>query len=315
MRKILSALICLTLVYACSSSRQFSPSPEVAEEKAAYNAGNAEVRNSGDIIENTENENTENENKQTSTTQFLTSSIDDYFDNIVPQIPDSIIHALDSTLSKVENDTATMKFLTRYIFNKYLRRINSNDNMKMTGLENIVIHIIDNYYVSGKVDIDDAEFVAEIAEYANKNRATLIGQQAKNLKMETVNGGAEALYDIDSPYILLCFFDASCAHCRHEIPEIYKIFKKFKNKGLSGFCVYTRDDKKEWLEFITEYKLTDWINAWDPTNENDFRIAYSLYYIPQVYVLDKNKKIVGHRLESASLAQLLNQIIKNKDNQ
>jgi peroxiredoxin len=280
MVKILVALICLACVYACSSSRQFSP---VVEKKATYSPGNVD-------------------------------SIDSYFDNNVPQITDSIIRAVDSALSKVENDTATMKFLTRYIFDKYLRLINSNDSSKMMGLENIVIHIIDNYYLSGKVDIDDAKFVGEIAEYADKNRATLIGQQAKNLKMETINGGAEALYDIDSPYILLCFFDASCAHCQHEIPEIYKIFKKFKNRGLSGFCVYTRDDKQEWLEFVSKYELTDWINAWDPANENDFRAAYSLYFMPQVYVLDKDKKIVGHRLESASLAQLLNQIIKNKDN-
>jgi peroxiredoxin len=266
------------LILACSSNRQFSSSHAVVDEKLNI--------------------------------QQLIYSINDYFENTVPQIADSVICAVDYVLSKVENDTAKMKVLTRHIFDKYLSRINSNDGYKMMGLENVVIHIIDNYYLSGKVNIDNAKFVNEIAEYANKNRATLIGQQAKNLKMETISGGAEALYDIDSPYILLCFFDASCAHCRYEIPEIYKIFREFKNKGLSGFCVYTRDDKKEWLEFVSEYKLTDWINAWDPANENDFRIAYSLYYIPQVYVLDKDKKIVGHRLESASLSQLLDQIIK-----
>ncbi|MDR2383898.1 MAG: redoxin domain-containing protein [Prevotellaceae bacterium] len=306
MGKIWFALLSLAFVYACSSSRQFS-SPEVIGEKAAYNAENGKP---GNIIASKENE-----SNQIPNSQPLTSSIDDCFDKSVPQIADSIIRAVDSVLSKVETDTATMKFLTRYIFDKYLRLINSNDDSKMMGLENIVIHIIDNYYLSGKVNIDDAKFIDEIAGYANKNRATLIGQQAKNLKMETITGVAKALYDIDSPYILLCFFDASCAHCQHEIPEIYKTFKKFKNRGVSGFCVYTRDDKKEWIEFISKYKLTDWINAWDPANENDFRIAYSLYYIPQVYVLDKDKKIIGHRLENASLTKLLNQIINNKDNQ
>jgi peroxiredoxin len=110
---------------------------------------------------------------------------------------------------------------------------------------------------------------------------------------------------------LLCFYDTSCSHCQHEIPEIHAIFRKFKKKGLAGFCVYTRDDKKRWTEFVSKYKLTDWINAWDPTNENDFRIAYGLYYLPQVYVLDKDKKIVGRALESASLPQLLNRLIKN----
>ncbi|MDR2773151.1 MAG: hypothetical protein LBC19_00155, partial [Tannerella sp.] len=105
------------------------------------------------------------------------------------------------------------------------------------------------------------------------------------------------------------------AHCQNEIPEIYKVFKKYKNRGLAGFCVYTRDNKEEWVDFLSRHKLTDWINVWDPANKNDYRIAYSLYSVPQVYVLDKDKKIVGRGLESASLSKLLNQLIKNKDNQ
>jgi peroxiredoxin len=297
MRKVSIALICWVFVYACSSSLR-SHSPQVADDKTAYSI---KVATEGD----------ENAVCRSS----LISSIDKYLENTVPQVPDSLIHAVDIVLAKVEEDTATMNFLARHIFNKYLHLINSNSDSTIMGIENVIIHIIDNYYLSGKATTDDEKFINEIAEYANKNRTTLIGQQAKNLKMETISKGAESLYDIDSPYILLCFFDASCTHCRHEIPEIYKIFKKYKNKGLAGFCVYTRDDKKEWLEFISEYKLTDWINVWDPANENDFRIAYSLYYLPQVYVLDKDKKIIGHRLESASLSRLLNHIIKNKDNQ
>jgi peroxiredoxin len=295
MRKISIALISLAFVYACSSSLRVHSSA-VADDKTTDNTTVVTDKNGKAVCH-----------------PSLTSSIDNYLENMIPQVPDSIIQAVDVVLTKVEGDTVTMNFLARYIFDKYIHLINNKD-LKIMGIENILIHIIDNYYLSGKATTDDEKFLNEIAEYANKNRATLIGQQAKNLKMETVNGGAESLYDIDSPYILLCFFDASCTHCRDEIPEIYKIFKKYKNKGLAGFCVYTRDDKKEWLEFISKYKLTDWINVWDPTNENDFRIAYSLYYLPQVYVLDKDKKIIGHRLENASLSQLLNHIIKNTDN-
>ncbi|MDR2382384.1 MAG: TlpA family protein disulfide reductase [Prevotellaceae bacterium] len=280
MFRILVSLMSLAVICACSSSRQI-PSPKTSGEKASY-----------------------------------LSSIDNYLDNIIIQTPDKAIRIVDSILTKAESDTAKMKIITRHIFDKYLRLINDDDDPKIIGMENLVVHIIDNYYLAGKVkNINDEKFINEIIEYADKNRETLIGKQAKNLKMETITGGAESLYDIDSPYILLCFFDASCTHCQYEIPEIYKIFRKYRNKGLTGFCVYTRDDKKEWEEFVYKYKLIDWINAWDPTNENNFRIAYSLYSVPQVYVLDKDKKIVGRRLESASLTQFLNQLIKNKDNQ
>ncbi|MDR1594029.1 MAG: redoxin domain-containing protein [Prevotellaceae bacterium] len=237
-------------------------------------------------------------------------AIDNCLDNMAIQEPDNIIRAVDSVLAKAGNDTVKMKFLTRHIFDKYLHLIDGNSDTKIMGMENVVVHIIDNYYLTGRVNMDDKEYLNEIIDYANKNRETLIGKQAKNLKMETVAGGAESLYDIDSPYILLCFFDASCAHCQHEIPQIYKIFKKFKDHGLAGFCVYARDNKTEWIEFLSKHKLTDWINVWDPANVNDFRIAYSLYSVPQVYVLDKDKIIAGRGLESVFLEKFLNDLIK-----
>jgi peroxiredoxin len=265
----------LAFVFACSSSHRISSSP-VSGEKTSY-----------------------------------ISAIDNYFENMIPQIPDSIIHAIDIVLPKAENDTAMMKFLTKHIFNKYLHFIDDSSDTKITGIENVIIHIIDNYYLAGRVmNVNDEKFLTEITEYANKNRETLTGKQAENLKMETINGGAESLYDIDSPYVLVCFFDVSCSHCRNEIPKIYKIFQKFKDEGLAGFCVYTRNDKKEWLEFVSKYKLTDWINVWDPVNNNDFRVKYSVYSVPQVYVLDKDMKIAGRGLESKYLEHFLNNLIK-----
>jgi SAM-dependent methyltransferase len=242
-------------------------------------------------------------------TSLLALYTERYFDNAVLPVYDSIIHAVDLVISKAGNNASTVKFLTDCLFKKYIRHIDGSGVSYITGMENVVVHIIDNYYLSGKVNVKDEQFAKEIAEYANKNRETLIGKKAKNLKMETLDGDAESLYDIDSPHILVCFFDAVCAHCQHEIPAIYKIFRKYKNRGLSGFCVYAYNDKKEWMEFVSKNRLTDWINVWDPKNENDFRIAYSVYSVPQIYLLDKSKTIIGRGLESESLARLLNRLI------
>jgi predicted CopG family antitoxin len=239
-------------------------------------------------------------------TPILIPAIDNYFKNMVLQIPDTLIRAVDFVLSKAEGDTAMMRFLTAYLFNHYL-------SSKIMGMESVVIHIIDNYYLEGKILLRDENFVKKIIEYADKNRETLIGKTGRNLKMETVSGGAEALYDIDSPYTLVCFYESTCDHCRQEIPKVYKVFQAFKDRGLSGFCVYTQKDKNEWVKFVSEHQLTDWINVWDPKNETDFRVAYSVYSVPQIYILDKNRKIVGRGLESMSLAQLLNHLMKRTE--
>jgi peroxiredoxin len=242
--------------------------------------------------------------KRMQNTPILIPAIDNYFKNMVLPAPDSIIRAIDLVLSKAESDSAMMKFVTAHLFNQYI-------TSKIMGMENVVIHLIDNYYLAGRVHYKDEDFVKKIIEYADKRRETLIGKQATDLKMETINGGAESLFDIDAPYILVCFYESTCDHCRQEIPKIYKVFELFKNRGLAGFCVYTQKNKDEWVKFVSEHQLTDWINVWDPRNDNDFRFKYSVYSVPQVYVLDKDRKIVGRGLESMSLSQLLNHLMRN----
>ena len=236
-------------------------------------------------------------------TPILIPAIDNYFSTIIPQIPDSIIHAIDNMLDRAKTDTAMTKFLVGHIFNKYLKM------KSIMGMENVIIHMIDNYYLNGKVKTDDEKFMTSITEFADKNRVSLIGKQAKNLKMESLTGSPEALYDIDSPYTLVYIFEPSCGHCKVETPKIYKVFQEYKDKGLAGFCVYNLHNKEEWVEYISANNYTDWINVWDPRNETDFRTAYSVYSVPQVYVLDKDKKIIGRGLESVSLAKLLSHLL------
>ncbi|MDR1583908.1 MAG: DUF5106 domain-containing protein [Prevotellaceae bacterium] len=242
--------------------------------------------------------------KRMQNTPILIPAIDNYFQSMTLQIPDSIKNAFDLVFLKTKGDTTMAKFLTAHIFNHYIAS-------KIMGMESVAIHIIDNYYLPGKVYTADKNFIEKITEYADKNRETLIGKQGKNLKMVTINGGAESLYDIDAPYTVVCFFEASCDHCRQEIPKVYKVVQNFKDKGLAGFCVYTQRDRNEWLKFVSDNQLTDWINVWDPTYETDYRVAYSVYSVPQIYVLDKDKKIVGRGLESQSLNQLLTHLMKH----
>jgi peroxiredoxin len=237
-------------------------------------------------------------------TPILIPAIDYYFSgSMIFQIPDSIIRAVDIVLPKALSDTAMMRFLAGHLFNKYY-------TSKIMGMESVVVYLIDNYYLTGKVDARDEKFIEKIIEYADKNRETLIGKKGRDLKMETISGGAESLYDIDSPYTIVYFYEAACGHCKQETPKIYQVFQEFKDRGLAGVCFYTQSNKDEWLEYIAKNNLTDWINAWDPSDKNDFRRAYSVYTVPQLYLLDKDKKIIGRRLDSVALSQILNHLIK-----
>ncbi|MDR0560911.1 MAG: thioredoxin family protein [Prevotellaceae bacterium] len=224
----------------------------------------------------------------------------------IPQQHDSVIVAIDGLLDRFQNDTMNLRLAARHLYNIYLMS-------EMLGAENITVHIADNYYLNNKVMNESVEFIAEVADYAKKFRATLIGKKAENLKMETITGSFESLYDIDSPFILVYFFDPGCRHCYLETPKIYRVFCKYKDTGLAGYCVYSQSNKEEWINYVAKNRFVEWTNVWDPTNENNFRKKYSLYTIPQAYLLDRDKNIIGRRLDETSLSLLLDGLLnKNK---
>ncbi|MDR1055006.1 MAG: redoxin domain-containing protein [Prevotellaceae bacterium] len=237
-------------------------------------------------------------------TPVFIPSLNYYLDKILVQLPDSIIPMVDTIIQKTQPNQEMKRYVTGYIFNKYL----ASDIM---GMESIVIHLIDNYYLKDEIGGQDSTFMIEIKHYADRNRATLIGKQAANIKMQSLSGQYESVYGIEAPYTLVYFYEPSCGTCKKETPKIYKVYQKYRDKGLQVMAVYTQQNKEEWMSYVAEYGL-DWINVWDPRNDNDFRIKYTIYSVPQVFLLDGNKKIIGRRLNSEGLDKILSNLLKNK---
>ena len=61
--------------------------------------------------------------------------------------------------------------------------------------------------------------------------------------------------------------------------------------------------------------MYDWINCWSPYS-NEFRILYNLQSYPQLFILDRDKKIVAKRVTPEQAEQIINNLIamesKNK---
>jgi hypothetical protein len=55
------------------------------------------------------------------------------------------------------------------------------------------------------------------------------------------------------------------------------------------------DHYKEWREFIKEKNL-DWVNVCDAKRHSNFRWEWDIQSTPQLYILDRDKKIVARRI-------------------
>ena len=53
--------------------------------------------------------------------------------------------------------------------------------------------------------------------------------------------------------------------------------------------------KVKWVDFINKHQMYDWINAWNPYDYK-YKIQYDVRTTPQIFILDKDKKIIGKRI-------------------
>jgi peroxiredoxin len=237
-------------------------------------------------------------------TPILKPRVEEYFSKTLIQVPDSLIPQVDFVLKLAGVNHEVYSTVFSQLFNKYVEA-------DIMGMEKVAIYIGENYILTGKADWIEGEAKQKIKDFVEHNRHSLIGMQAKDLKLQSITGQFESIYDIASPYLVLVFYEPDCGHCRKQVPLIYEVYKKYKHKGVQVFAVCGEYKYDKWVKFVTEHNL-DWINVWDGYNKQDdvsigshFREYYNVYSTPQVYLLDKDKKIIGRRLSADVLEQIL----------
>ncbi|MCL2097565.1 MAG: redoxin domain-containing protein [Bacteroidales bacterium] len=238
-------------------------------------------------------------------TPLLHSRIEEYFSKRLIQTPESLNPQVDMVLDLAEANSDVYSTVLSQLFNKYV-------NAEIMGMEAVALHIGEKYVLTGKASWLDSAALAKVQDFVEHNRYSLIGMQAKELKLQSLSGPFESVYAINSPYLVLLFYEPGCGHCKTEMPKLYDVFQRYRNKGVQVMAVCTIHKYNEWVKYVTENNYSEWINVWDGFNKEDnisigsrFREYYNVYTTPQVYLLDKDKTIIGRRLDSKVLEQIL----------
>jgi hypothetical protein len=91
-----------------------------------------------------------------------------------------------------------------------------------------------------------------------------------------------------------------------EIPKVDSVYEAvLKNKGVKVFAVRTEGEEKMWQDAITEKKLGDWINVYDPEHKSNYRAQYDVYGTPKIFLLDEKKIIRGKKLDHSNIARVI----------
>jgi len=233
-------------------------------------------------------------------TPLIDVRLDNYFKNTLLQIPDSI---LKPTITLIEKSKANEEMF-RYIA---LHRLNSAITSEVMGMDKLFVEIAERYFLKDKIAWLDSAAIAKIKEKVKVTKPNLIGNIAPELKLPDSEGMYYSLRQMNSKYTILLFWEPNCSHCKKAVPQFYKeLYLPLKDKGVDVYAVCTQNKKDDWLKAISEYKIYDWTNVWDPLVTSNFRTLYDIYSTPVIYILDPKKRIIAKRLDVESSIKFLN---------
>jgi thiol-disulfide isomerase/thioredoxin len=210
-----------------------------------------------------------------------------FFQQIMLREPVEDINAgIDLLLKKAEAGKPVYKYTLTWLYDRYT-------DSPIEGHHVVGMHLCrlmsDSTRVDWLTDRDKTKLKQNIKRYT----LNPVGSIATDLTLETIDGEIKSLHKINGPYAVLYFFNPGCGSCRMATPVLHEIYDRFKDRGLQVFAVYPDKDTVAWKKYVEENGYTDWVNVWDAEGTAGIYEKYSLHAIPQIYVLDENKRIMN----------------------
>jgi thiol-disulfide isomerase/thioredoxin len=241
-------------------------------------------------------------------TPFFLPKLERYYREVVPQAPDSIIKDIDYKLLLARSSPEMFKFLLNWVTDEYL-------NPKYMGQDAVFVHLFEKYHSKGVSSWLNEKQMETITRRAYMQMSNLIGEKAANLEMIDSTGKPAYLYDQKGDYTVVVFWDPTCGHCKEELPKIDSVYRaSWKSNNVKMYAVLTESHKAEWIKYIKEHDLGDWTHVYQTKEMADaenaaqkpgFRQLYDVTQTPTLYLLDKDKRIVGKKLSWSQLNDLL----------
>lgn len=199
-------------------------------------------------------------------------------------------------------DSIVREYIADKIYYNYLES-------PFMGAESVAVHVFDTWYKSGKIVMDQEEFL-NASIYAEFNRQSLLGCKAPDLRLQTMEGEwQDVLPHGSGKYAVVYFYDADCAKCKIQ-SILLRNMLNVEEYPLDFFAVYTGDDYEEWTQYVSDRLAvrSDMVsvhNLWDPEMESDYQKKYGVIVTPRLFLIAPDGVIVGRGLDVKALSQML----------
>lgn len=256
-------------------------------------------------------------------TPIFESKLMYFLEKVIPQNPDTIMAEVDKLVAKVKPSPDMFKFAVHTITYNYERS-------QIMCMDAVFVHMVETYYKPGLCDWVDQKTLEKMIERADKLRPVLCNKQVKNIILPDTNMVWHSLYDLKGEVTILYFWDANCSHCKKSTPVLKELYETFlKPKGIEVFAVEGELETDDWKKYLHDNKLP-WINVSDnpeinqhpekyilemgvtDLNSLNFRHNFDLVSYPVIFVLDKDKRIIGKKLGVEQLKDFIERYLKRQ---
>lgn len=241
-------------------------------------------------------------------TPFFKPKMKKYFEQLVSPDPDSLILETDKMLRQATGSKEMFNFLLSNFIDKYI-------NPEYMGQDKVFLFLFEKYINAGKAEWLSEKQRKYINDRAYSLMANQLGAPAPVLDLVDTSGKKRPLYDIKAPFTVVCFWDATCGHCKEVAPKLDSMYRsKWKSMGVALYGVMVDGGVPAWKNFITEHHFTDWTHVYQTdedrqadsdANRPNFRQLYDVFQTPVLYLLDENKRIIAKKITYEQVDKLI----------
>jgi peroxiredoxin len=224
--------------------------------------------------------------------------------DMLPQSADSLIKYADYVIDCSKANKEIFKFTVNWIAIQY-------KDPKVMGQESFYVHLIEKYWTYDQAFWAKNYEVDRLRAQVKLMKPSLIGNIGQNVTGTDEFGKTISIYDIKTPFTIVYLFSYDCDNCKKESPKLVEFYNEWKNKGVDVFSICVDGEAGEWKQYLQKNKMT-FHNIFDPKNATGFGSKYHVDHTPEIYVLNKNHKIIGSNINSSQIPKIIEDELKKQ---
>ena len=154
--------------------------------------------------------------------------------------------------------------------------------------------------------------LADVYDRKADPKFELWGKPVSDFTATDLDGNPISLQDYRGKVVLLDFWATWCGPCIAEMPNVKRVYNTYKDTGFDIIGIVIDDREAELRDYIKEndiawrqiYSGKSWMA--DPLAQQ-----FEVRGIPEMWLIDRDGKLISHRARGATLEQLVAEAVKD----